>query len=202
MCWAFHVIALSWVQKSVTDDKSTLIHVMAWCRQAANYYLGQWWPNAVTAYDVTRPQRVRYNVGKWPNNVNIIWHGLAFLIQIMMIVWYVYYLTYSPEFDVWFRWSCKLTFILYNQSWSCHLVIFHWNIFGFYLKNIPQITPYICYWMGYVPTTIAGANIMVPCRVTMSLQSSEDRALVDQIYGCPILRVSDLKITCSVFALK
>ena len=42
----------------LTDDKSTLVQVMTWCRQATNHYLSQCWPSSMSPYDVTRPQWV------------------------------------------------------------------------------------------------------------------------------------------------
>ena len=33
-----------------TDGKSTLVKVMAWCRQATSHYLNQWWPSAITPW--------------------------------------------------------------------------------------------------------------------------------------------------------
>ena len=42
----------------LTDDKSILVHVMAWCRQARSHYLNQCWPRSPTPYGVTRPQWV------------------------------------------------------------------------------------------------------------------------------------------------
>ena len=41
-----------------TDDKSTLVQVMAWCRQATSHYLSQGWPRFILPYGVTRPQWV------------------------------------------------------------------------------------------------------------------------------------------------
>ena len=41
------------------DDKSTLVRVMAWCRQATSHYLSQWWPRSLPPYGVTRPQWVK-----------------------------------------------------------------------------------------------------------------------------------------------
>ena len=43
----------------LTDDKSTLVQVMAWCRQATSHYLSQWWPSSMSPYGVTRPQWVK-----------------------------------------------------------------------------------------------------------------------------------------------
>ena len=33
--------------QNLTYEKSTLVQVMAWCRQAASYYLGQCWPRSM-----------------------------------------------------------------------------------------------------------------------------------------------------------
>ena len=40
------------------DDKSTLVQVMAWCRQATSHYLSQWWPRSLSPYGIVRPQWV------------------------------------------------------------------------------------------------------------------------------------------------
>ena len=47
-----------WVSLDLTDDKSTLIQVLAWCRQATIHYLSQCWPISVSPYDSARSQRV------------------------------------------------------------------------------------------------------------------------------------------------
>ena len=52
-------IALRWVPKDRTDDKSTLVQVMAWYRQATSYYLSQCWPRSMSPNGVTRPQWVK-----------------------------------------------------------------------------------------------------------------------------------------------
>ena len=57
---------LRWMPQDLTDDKSTLVKVIAWCRQATSKYLNQCWPGSPTPYGVTRPQwvkwvRVRYH---------------------------------------------------------------------------------------------------------------------------------------------
>ena len=44
--------------EDLTDDKSTLAQVMAWCRQASRHYLNQCWPRAPMPYGITRPQWV------------------------------------------------------------------------------------------------------------------------------------------------
>ena len=49
-------IALTWISLDLTDEKSTLVQVMAWCREAASHYLNQCWPRSLSLYGVTRPQ--------------------------------------------------------------------------------------------------------------------------------------------------
>ena len=51
-------IALRWMPLDLTDDKSTLVQVMAWCRQATSHYLSQCWPRSMSPNGVTRPQWV------------------------------------------------------------------------------------------------------------------------------------------------
>ena len=62
----------------LTDDKSTLVQVLVWCRQVTSNYLTQCWPRSMTSCGVTRPQ---WNKGgrlfvrclyEWqPNGINI-----------------------------------------------------------------------------------------------------------------------------------
>ena len=52
-------IALIWMSLDTIDDQSTLVQVMAWCRQATSHYLGQCWPRSLPPYGVTRPQWVK-----------------------------------------------------------------------------------------------------------------------------------------------
>ena len=54
-------IALRWMPLDLTDDKSTLVQVMAWCCQATSHYLSQCWPWLMSPYGITRPQ--------WVNNI-------------------------------------------------------------------------------------------------------------------------------------
>ena len=55
----------------LTDDKSTLVQVMAWCRQATSHYLSQCWPSSISPYSVIRPQ--------WVNTVRCHYHALSYL---------------------------------------------------------------------------------------------------------------------------
>ena len=51
-------IATRWLSLDFSDDESTLVQVMAWCRQATSHYLSHCWPRSVSPYDVIRPQWV------------------------------------------------------------------------------------------------------------------------------------------------
>ena len=48
--------ALRSMPQNPSGDKSTLVQVMAWCRQAASHYLSQCCPRSLSPYGVTRPQ--------------------------------------------------------------------------------------------------------------------------------------------------
>ena len=50
--------ALRSMPQNPSGDKSTLVQVMAWCRQAASHYLSQCCPRSLSPYGVTRPQWV------------------------------------------------------------------------------------------------------------------------------------------------
>ena len=51
-------IAIRWISRDLTNNKSTLVQVMAWGRQATSHYLSQCWPNFMSPYGVTRSQWV------------------------------------------------------------------------------------------------------------------------------------------------
>ena len=46
-------LALRWMSLDLTVDKSALVQVMAWCRQATSHYLSQCWPWSLSPYGVT-----------------------------------------------------------------------------------------------------------------------------------------------------
>ena len=43
----FCEIAIRWMSEHLTDHQSTLVQVMAWCRQATSHYLSQCWPRSL-----------------------------------------------------------------------------------------------------------------------------------------------------------
>ena len=54
-------IALRWMPQDLTDDKPTMVQVMAWCRQATSHYLSQCWPRSMSPNGITRPQWIKIN---------------------------------------------------------------------------------------------------------------------------------------------
>ena len=56
---SFHDNAVWWMPQDLTDDKSTLVQVMFWCRQATSHYLSQCWLSSLSLYGVARPQWVK-----------------------------------------------------------------------------------------------------------------------------------------------
>ena len=55
--WNFRLKSMS---LDFTDDKSTLVQVMAWCHQATSHYLSQCWPRFMSPYGATGPQWVKF----------------------------------------------------------------------------------------------------------------------------------------------
>ena len=62
-----HDNALQWMPQDFTDDKSTLVQVMAWYRQATSHCLGQCWLSSLSTYGVARPQWVN----SWRNDTTL-----------------------------------------------------------------------------------------------------------------------------------
>ena len=53
-----HDNGLQWMPQDLTHDKSTLVQVVAWCRQATSHHLSQRWLSSLSPYGVARPQWV------------------------------------------------------------------------------------------------------------------------------------------------
>ena len=57
-------IGLRWMPLDLTDDKSTLVQVMAWCRQATSHYLSQCWSSSMMLYGFSWPFVQHRNISK------------------------------------------------------------------------------------------------------------------------------------------
>ena len=86
-------MSISWLRgviKSTFDDNSTLVQVMAWCRQAASHYLSQCWPKAMASYGITRPQWVNKEIFAQQKNLSVTQYLTVF------ILW-----AYNQSINVW-----------------------------------------------------------------------------------------------------
>ena len=57
-----HDNTLRWMPQDLTDNKSTLVQVIAWCRQATSHYPSQCWPGSLSPNGITKPQWVKKRV--------------------------------------------------------------------------------------------------------------------------------------------
>ena len=62
-------IFLRWMPPSFSDEKSTLVQVMAWCHQVTSHYQNGCWLGSVAPYGVTGPQ--------WGNVLTYLWLNLS-----------------------------------------------------------------------------------------------------------------------------
>ena len=103
-------IALKWMPQNLIIEKSTVVQIMAWCRQVASHYLNQCWPKSMLPYDVTRPHWVnmsKENLNPCRRNRKRYLHYLPFLITSMAQVveipacarqWCIIYLYFEQDF--------------------------------------------------------------------------------------------------------
>ena len=52
--------ALRWMPRDLSGEKSSLVQVMAWCRQAPSHCLSKCWPRSMSPNGITRPQWVKF----------------------------------------------------------------------------------------------------------------------------------------------
>ena len=73
---AHYEISLRWMSQNLTNEKSTLVQIISWCRQETSHYPCQCWPRSMTPYGFTRPHWVKTMVsdidtdcGLWNNSL-------------------------------------------------------------------------------------------------------------------------------------
>ena len=91
----FSSSALIWMSLDFTVGQSTLVQVMAWCRQVTSHYLSQWCHKTLSPYCVTRPRMSEFIPLWWPppcsqdpltwfnfnpsmDTENVVWNHLPF----------------------------------------------------------------------------------------------------------------------------
>ena len=121
-------IALRWMPLDLID-KSTLVQVMAWCRQATSHYLSQCWPRSMSPNGVTRPPWVKDRAHLSTFKFFIL---EKFSCIVVLIVFFVIVQS-SGLTSVWFR--EKMTFFL-------NFISFH--IFAIYVGGACWGLPAAC----------------------------------------------------------
>ena len=80
-------IAIIWMSLDFSDYQSTLVQVMAWCRQATSHYLSQCWPRSLSPYGITRPQWVNVYPYLSHHIVSLDHNELSLYFHVMMTSW-------------------------------------------------------------------------------------------------------------------
>ena len=91
--------ALIWLSMELNGDKSTLVQVMAWCRQATSHYLSQCWLRSLSPYGVTRPQWVRGLLwvvnSLWPSDAVWRHRSMSTLAEVIVVAWLYQAITWT-----------------------------------------------------------------------------------------------------------
>ena len=127
----------------LTDDKSTLVQVMAWCCQTRSHYLSQCWPRSLSPHGNTRPLCVN---SLWASDA-IKRHKsgsrLAILMAWSLMAWTNVNLSSMRSSDM------HLNAILQNMMTSANGSIF--RVTGPFLRGIhrsPMNSPHRGQWRG------------------------------------------------------
>ena len=135
------LIVLRWISLDLSDDKSTLVQVMAWCRQAKSHYLSQCWPRSLSPYGVIRPQWVNKSVlvWTWCCAADKTMHGLTYKFAVITTF---YYKVFNNKYKNSMHIMCKHiqtnkpvhTWPQSNPQVNIHS--FSWSIYQHYRKKI------------------------------------------------------------------
>ena len=112
-----HDNALWWMPYDLSDDKSILVQLMAWCRQATSHYLSQCWPRSMSPNGVTRRQWVKQP--RWDTELRIFkdqFTGNITRIQLRVTVKYLYQDTRTRIGTV-----AHNIIVLTNQYWQMYV---------------------------------------------------------------------------------
>ena len=126
-------IALIWMSLDLTDDQSTLVQVMAWCRQATSHYLNQCWPRSQAPYGITWPQHgslystqimkgfiksckncITFNPILHADNLALFWHIAVTLTPGLKN-------TFKNLVAQWHTWPLNSSCIPLNIIYPCHI---------------------------------------------------------------------------------
>ena len=124
---------LRWKPQDLTDDKSALVQVMAWCRQATSHYLSQCWLRSPMPYGVTRPQWVKQYCSCRP------WHiplsdgpgHIKLLVRQVNLVKLCFksYIICIENCKIFWSWAA-------GNFWGCHVMLWTSGLFEAEHKSI------------------------------------------------------------------
>ena len=157
-------IALRWISLDLSDDKSTLVQVMAWCWQAPSHYLSQCWPRSMLPYGVTRPQWVNsLALGDviWYHFINIGSYNSLYTKPLLEPMWIcANYLWQFHNQCIKYCWNGLQTGNF--KLWSCLLGAIEFIHIGLILL-VTDIKLHLMSWFGYwlkIATEVNGIRVL------------------------------------------
>ena len=127
ICRSSYDYVFRWMLQHLTDDKSTLVQVIAWCRQATSHYLGQYRPRSLSPYGISRPQWVNMSVLVLSISMFLSFAKARLFLPLqclwsVMIIWQQGPpLLTKPGIDM--PGSCLLS----SQKWQCFIFVISFN---------------------------------------------------------------------------
>ena len=142
-------ISLSWQSLNFTDDKSMLVQVMAWCRQATSHHLSHCWPSSIYRHMVSvghNELNMNDNGGLLFKNASI-WYVLThWHIRDVEVFFYVYLLL-NLQIDILVT-SCEigLWWVPQNSTDDIHQHWFRYSLGAVRQQDIPwaDADPNLC----------------------------------------------------------
>ena len=119
----FCEIANRWMSEHLTDHQSTLVQVMAWCRQATSHYLSQCWPRSLLPLSET------VDIGVHVVHIRQNFLSSAFLIlttKKILFKWFMSLVQLCFFSEQNFHWKEKTVFIYQCINWRslpCWVII-------------------------------------------------------------------------------
>ena len=124
-------IASSWMPNDFFHDKSTLVQVMAWCRQATSHYLSQCWPRSMSPYGH------HHSLKDW--NGNAILSKFSPLTALEAVILTTYSAASGEIFmkimTFPFQWGLLETWFYEEYGKQHNISSIHWQLTIYYLDN-------------------------------------------------------------------
>ena len=158
----------------LTDYKSTLVQVMAWCHQATSHYLSQCWPRSLSPYGVTRPQwvntlRSEQNGQHFADNIfNCIFLRESLCILTPIALKFVPNWRYVGLCQHWFRHMCQaINWINDDLVYWCYVASQCWFFWKDYFKYIFMLLVFV--------------TKIINCKIENLIY---DKSILDQVLVC------------------